>query len=110
MASRTTLTAAALLMGGAVLASRFLGYARAAYIAAFTVPDFLNHLLAGGALSITFVPVYTGYLVRGERAEGERVFQTVVTVMALAMTAGVVVLHFLTPYLVPRLVPAFDAE
>jgi len=28
-----------------------------AYNAAFTLPDFLNYLIAGGYLSITFIPV-----------------------------------------------------
>ena len=36
-----------------------------AYNAAFQLPDLLNHLLAGGALSIAFLPLY-------ERAPGQR--------------------------------------
>ena len=30
-----------------------------AYYAAFQIPDLLNYLLAGGALSIAFLPLYT---------------------------------------------------
>jgi putative peptidoglycan lipid II flippase len=56
-----------------LLLSRALGYVRDAvlawrigatgeadaYFAAFMVPDLLNHLLAGGALAIAFIPFYT---------------------------------------------------
>ncbi|HET7259535.1 MAG TPA: lipid II flippase MurJ, partial [Candidatus Acidoferrum sp.] len=55
-----------------VLISRVLGFLREwevahqvgsngitdAYYAAFTLPDFLNYLVAGGSLSITFIPVF----------------------------------------------------
>ncbi|MCP6725897.1 hypothetical protein NL526_27960, partial [Klebsiella pneumoniae] len=67
--------AAALLLAGSVLLSRVLGYGREAllayrvgagaatdaYYAAFQIPDLLNYLLAGGALSIAFLPLYTRY-------------------------------------------------
>ena len=63
---------AALLLAASVLASRLLGFARDvvlagligrnaqtdAYSAGFMLPDLLNHLLAGGALSVAFLPVY----------------------------------------------------
>ena len=59
-----------------VLASRVLGFLRDwtvahqigsnavtdAYYAAFTLPDFLNYLVAGGSLSITFIPVFTKFV------------------------------------------------
>lgn len=67
------IAAAAALLAGSVLLSRVLGFAREAllayqvgatghadaYYAAFQLPDLLNHLLAGGALSIAFLPLYT---------------------------------------------------
>ncbi len=63
---------AALLLAASVLLSRLLGFARDvvlagligrnahtdAYSAGFMLPDLLNHLLAGGALSVAFLPVY----------------------------------------------------
>jgi putative peptidoglycan lipid II flippase len=75
---------AAALMMGSVLLSRILGYARDAVIAwqhgattetdayfvAFTIPDFLNYLLAGGSLSITFIPIFARYLAEGKEEEG----------------------------------------
>ena len=73
--------AIALLLGGSVALSRVVGYLREiilahqlgagpaadAYYAAFQIPDVLNYLLAGGALTIAFVPFYTRE--RGERGD-----------------------------------------
>jgi putative peptidoglycan lipid II flippase len=63
----------ALLLAGSVGLSRVLGFVREAviaaqvgagsevdaYRAAFLLPDLLNHFLAGGALSIAFIPYFT---------------------------------------------------
>jgi putative peptidoglycan lipid II flippase len=47
---------------------RALGATRQAdlYFASFTLPDFLNYLLAAGALSIVFIPIFVEYVGRGE--------------------------------------------
>src|SRR3954454_8831766 len=71
-----TAFSATLLLMGAVMLSRVIGYVREAYIAwafgagtqtdayvaAFTLPDWLNYILAGGTASITFISIYTRYL------------------------------------------------
>src|SRR5258708_21755851 len=68
-----TAFSATLLLISAVMLSRVIGYARDAYIAwaygaggatdayvaAFTLPDFLNYVLARGAASITFISLYS---------------------------------------------------
>ena len=43
---------------------RTLGASRQAdlYFASFTLPDFLNYLLAAGALSIVFIPIFLAHL------------------------------------------------
>src|SRR5579872_318914 len=56
-----------------------------AYVAAFTLPDFLNYLIAGGSLSITFIPVFAKYAAEDDEREGWRVFSTVITVMGIAL-------------------------
>src|SRR5215831_4469761 len=84
-----------------VLLSRVLGFARDwavahlagangvtdAYNTAFTLPDILNYLIAGGSLSITFIPVFAKYVAEGREDEGWRVFSTVLTVMGAALLA-----------------------
>ena len=49
---------------------RTLGASRPAdlYFASFTLPDFLNYLLAAGALSIVFIPIFVKYLENGQEA------------------------------------------
>ena len=98
------LGAAAVLMTTAVFASRVIGYLREAYVAArfgatgltdafyaaFTIPDWLNHLVAGGTLSITFLPIYARHLAGGDEAGANRVLSIVATVMLLVVGAGVV--------------------
>src|SRR6266853_2029704 len=67
---------ATLLLMGTIMLSRVIGYLREAYIAyafgagpqtdayvaAFTLPDWLNYILAGGTASITFISIYTHFL------------------------------------------------
>ena len=52
-------------------AARRVGARSDAYRAAFLLPDLLNHFLAGGALSIAFIPLYTRARAR-ERAREAR--------------------------------------
>src|SRR6516164_9859146 len=51
---------------------RTLGASREAdlYFASFTLPDFLTYLLAAGALSIVFIPMFLEYLGRDDRDSG----------------------------------------
>lgn len=85
------LGAVAGLLAGSVLLSRVLGYLRDvvlanrvgagpevdAYAMAFVVPDLLNYLLAGGALAIAFIPLYSRVLEREGEAAASRLFHTV---------------------------------
>ena len=75
-----TITSAALLLGGASLASKILGVIRDhvlagtfgagdtldAYYAAFRLPDTIYGLLVVGALSAGFLPIFTEYMLRRE--------------------------------------------
>src|SRR5215475_11921259 len=90
-----TAFSATLLLMGTVMLSRVIGYAREAYIAfafgagkqtdayvaAFTLPDFLNYILAGGAASITFISIYTKFLAEKRDADAKRTFSIIITVM-----------------------------
>jgi putative peptidoglycan lipid II flippase len=115
---------AAALLAASVLLSRLLGFAREAllahrvgasghadaYYAAFQIPDLLNHLLAGGALSIAFLPLYTR--VRTEQGEeaGARLLATVFgTLGAIAVAATALLWVFAEPAIALQF-PRFDAE
>jgi len=107
-----------------VLLSRVLGFLRDwmvahqigsnavtdAYYAAFTLPDFLNYLVAGGSLSLTFIPVFAQYAAEKREEEGWRVFSTVITVMGLLLVALVVLGELLAPRLVTLIAPGFKPD
>lgn len=104
-----------------VLLSRALGFLREwmvahqigsnaatdAYYAAFTLPDFLNYLVAGGSLSITFIPVFTKFIAEGREEEGWHVFSTVVTFMGISLATLVIVAEIFAPQLVALIAPGF---
>ena len=104
-----------------VLASRLLGFFREwtvahqvgsnaitdSYYAAFTLPDFLNYLVAAGSLSLTFIPVFAQYVAEDREEEGWRVFSTVICVMGLALVALVALAEILTPQLATLIAPGF---
>lgn len=58
-----------------------------AYTVSFMVPDLLFFLLAGGALSSAFIPVFSEYLHTDREDDAWKVFSVVVTAMTLALTA-----------------------
>src|ERR1700735_1291026 len=68
-----------------------------AYYAAFTLPDFLNYLIAGGSLSVTFIPVFAMYVAEKNEDEGWRAFSTVITVMGFVLVAMVVAAEIFAP-------------
>lgn len=56
-----------------------------AYWAAFAIPDFINYLVAGGALSITFIPIFTQLHRTGKENEAWRFFSSVATLMSVVL-------------------------
>ena len=63
---------------------RTLGASREAdlYFASFTLPDFLNYLLAAGALSIVFIPIFLEHLEHGDEEGGCADAQATGTILA----------------------------
>jgi putative peptidoglycan lipid II flippase len=64
------------------------GAAADAYRLSFQVPDLLFFLVAGGALSSAFIPVFSEYWHTDRRSEAWHVFSAVVTVMSTAVLAA----------------------
>jgi putative peptidoglycan lipid II flippase len=109
----TAFSATVLLMS-AVMLSRVVGYVREAYIAyafgagertdafvaAFTLPDWLNYIVAGGAASITFISIYTRFLAEKREADAQKTFSIVITVMSAVMIVGTIITEIFTPQFV----------
>lgn len=84
---------ASLIMMSSVLLSRVIGLLREVFIAyaggtrgevdayqmAFVLPEILNHVVATGFLSITFIPMFTQYLAKDREEEGWKVFSLILT-------------------------------
>jgi putative peptidoglycan lipid II flippase len=118
----TELSATVLLMA-AVMLSRVIGYFREAYIAyafgaghatdayvaAFTLPDWLNYLVAGGTASITFIAIYTRFLAEKREDEAQKTFSIIITVMTVVLGIGIVLAEIFAAPIEQRLFPHFDA-
>src|SRR5512134_691785 len=122
--ARKQMGRAAALMMASVFLSRILGYVRDAviayqhgathetdaYFAAFTIPDFFNHLLAGGSLSITFIPIFSRYLAERREDQGYRSFSSIATIMGVAMVFFVILGEFLAERLILLIAPGFPPD
>jgi putative peptidoglycan lipid II flippase len=116
--------AAALLLAAAGLLSRVLGYGREvllaymagagkatdAYSAAFTIPDLLNHLLAGSALAIAFIPQYVKHRESGDEQGANRFFGTVLGTLGVTVIVATAVLFVFADAFVELLFGKFDPE
>ncbi len=61
-----------------------------AYRLSFQIPDLLFFLIAGGALSSAFIPVFSEYLHTDREEDAWKVFSVVVTVMSIIVIAFIV--------------------
>ncbi len=115
---------ATLLLMAAVMLSRVIGYVREAYIAwafgagpqtdayvaGFTIPDWLNYLVAGGTASITFISIYTRFLADKKEDEAQKTFSVIITVMTTVLGLGVIVAEIFTPQIERHLFSGFSPE
>src|SRR5690349_6435740 len=118
------ITAAAVIVGGASLASRLFGVLRDrvlastfgagnsldAYYAAFRLPDLLYSLVILGALSAGFIPVFAEYLETKSKDEAWRLAERVLSVVGATMIFICGALILFAPVLVPFTVPGFEGE
>lgn len=119
----TTIGGATILLAAASLASRFMGLIRDrllatgfgasadldVYYAAFRIPDFIFQILILGALSAAFIPVFTGYLAKGEHEEADKVGSSLLNLATVGLTAAAAVIWIFAPQVVPLIAPGFSA-
>ncbi len=113
---------AALLAGSAMLAN-ILGLLRErlllanfgvgaevdAYKAAFAVPDFMFFLLVSGALSVTFIPVFTGMMTKGNKKGAWDLSSSLLNFMAiLTGITSILLIIFAEPLLEYFVAPGLD--
>ena len=79
-----------------------------AFNAGFRIPNLLQNLFGEGALSASFIPVYAKLLESGEEEEANRVAGAVAGLLALAVSAIVLVGVLATPLLIDLIAPGFS--
>src|SRR5437879_558814 len=108
----------------AIMLSRVVGYVREAYIAwavgagpqtdayvaGFTIPDWLNYIVAGGTASITFVSIYTRFLAEKREEDAQKTFSVIITVMTAVLGVGVILAEIFTPEISRHLFKGFSPE
>src|SRR5258705_8273883 len=115
---------ATLLMMTTITLSRVIGYIREAYIAyafgagqqtdayvaAFTLPDWLNYIVAGGTASITFISIYTRFLAEKREQDAQKTLSVIITVMTTVLIAGTIVAEIFTRQFVGWMFHGFTPE
>ncbi|MBQ1266217.1 MAG: murein biosynthesis integral membrane protein MurJ [Proteobacteria bacterium] len=115
---------AALILSLGILCSRLLGFVREAviayqagagaatdaYNAAFTLPDLMNYFLAGGTMSITFIPLFAAYMAQDKPERANRLFSLIATTMGSILTLAIVICMIFTKPLAHLLFPGFSPE
>jgi putative peptidoglycan lipid II flippase len=117
------LARAGLVVSGAFLVSRVLGWVRLvviaravpieqqdAFYAAFRIPDLIFQLVAAGALSSALIPIVSGLLEREAHAHAWRVVSTVINLMLIALGVLAALLFLLAPLLMRVITPGFEGE
>ncbi len=105
---------AATLLAGSTLLSLLFGFFRMrllngayydtyptgydAYLAAFTVPDFMFYILVSGALSVSFIPVFNQRLQSGNKKSTWELSASVINFMAMmTLVASILIIIFAEP-------------
>ncbi|MFQ6117944.1 MAG: murein biosynthesis integral membrane protein MurJ [Candidatus Bipolaricaulia bacterium] len=93
-----------------VIADRFgASAAYDAYIIAFFIPHVLRQLLAEGALSTAFIPIYTGYLAE-DRREADRFASATLSLALLIFPLVIGLGAWWAPWYIPFLADGFSPE
>ena len=122
MQKASTVVKGALIISAGTLLSRLLGLVRenqllnrfgdsdvtGAYNVAFMVPDLLYYLLAGGALSAAFIPIFSSYLAKGQTEDANKTGSTIANLMMLALIVGVTIELIFAPQIVRLVGRGFD--
>lgn len=125
MTGKFSVGTAAFILAGSALASSLLGLLRErlllanfdigaqvdAYKAAFTVPDFMFMLLVSGALSVTFIPVFTERMASGNRQSAWQLSSSILNLLAIitGITSFLIII-FAEPIIKYLVAPGLDAD
>lgn len=110
---------ASLIMMASVFLSRVVGLLREmviayiggagatvdAYQVAFVIPEILNHIVASGFMSVTFIPIFARYLTQDREDEGWKVFSIILNCFGCFLAILILVSMAFAPHLVGLIAP-----
>jgi putative peptidoglycan lipid II flippase len=119
-----SLARAGLIVSGAYLVARVLGYVRVvvigstlgdgpeldAFFAAFRIPDLIFQLVAAGTVAAALVPMVAGELGTGRTSRAWHIVSTIASLMTLGLVILAGVAWLAAPLLVPLIAPGFAGE
>lgn len=112
------------IMAASVILSRGIGFLREwvftqtlgassmtdVYLSSFVIPDFLNYLMAAGALSISLIPILSECLNHEDKKLTEKVFRTVSTVMGLVLIVLIILGEIFADTLGTWVAPGYNPD
>jgi putative peptidoglycan lipid II flippase len=112
---------AAGVVGSATLLSRILGYARDmviayffgaglatdAFFVAFRIPNTLRRLFGEGSMTVSFIPVYTEYIVHRTKEESQELVDVAFTLASSVLLALTILGMLFSPQIISVLAPGF---
>ena len=79
-----------------------------AYLVAFLIPDILNHIVASGFLSITFIPIFSHYLSANDEEKGWEVFSIILTCIGSLVLLLIIIASVFTPEFIEIVAPGIS--
>jgi len=121
MSEAKNITKAASIVGGATFISRILGYIRDAVIAAYfgtgtfadiffiayRIPNFFRRLVGEGALTVSFIPVFTEELTLNSKDRAKRLVSISFTFFTILLAVLTIIGILFSPQIVEIMVPGF---
>jgi len=115
---------AAGLIGAATLCSRILGFCRdiviarmfgvyvyaQAFVVAFRIPNLFRDIVGEGAVNSAFVPVFSRYALRRDRAEFWELANVLLNVLLVVLAAIVLAGVVFSPFIIRVFAPGFTAD
>ncbi|MBW2085623.1 MAG: murein biosynthesis integral membrane protein MurJ, partial [Deltaproteobacteria bacterium] len=123
MEEKEKVTRAAWVVSSATLLSRVFGFVRDmvvayffgtglfadAFFVAFRIPNLLRRLVAEGALTVSFIPIFTEYLTTRSRDEAFALARATLTFLSIGLVVLSILGVVLAPWIVRIFAPGFTA-
>ena len=115
---------ASLIMMASVFLSRVIGLFREmviayvggagatvdAYQVAFVIPEYLNHIVASGFMSVTFIPIFSRYLTLDREDEGWKVFSIILNCFGCFLVVLILITMAVAPQLIALIAPGLENQ